>query len=1396
MLTFRPILARGKTNLLRSISTGALSGGAASLAAYYTQTRQDQETGQQILDVITQHRQGIDGELLERQIAAVAPAERNVEPELRADADPMVLAAFGIDPSRPLTQQEVANLLGGQRADGGDLPGYAREYAAVDLCLSPDKSLDLAWAFAPTAAEAAMIHQCHREAGQETMAYIAGEMGRAAKGKGGKEGRVPGHVVWLGFDHFTARPTLEMVVTDPVTGQQSTELHRMDAVVGDPKLHTHFLMLNLVAAEGRNGSLDFQRLRGRVKEYGAFYQMRLATKLKALGVDVVLDRKTGAARVKSIPQRARDAFSRRTRDAETAARDYAWSKGLVWSKLDDAAKAKLLKGGARASRQDAMEGGNDRAVWKLQAAALGWMHKSVLNLNRPGLVLEAQERADRAYEIAQPMLSDLFQNKAVVTAADIRTVAARALIETGGEGRQDIDRVTALFRERGITQNKQNTRLRWSEDRNKLVVNVTTELHADQERELLRLMDVAKTDRSRALSEEEIGAAIRGSGLDFSSPIGREQVAAIHENLAGGRLGLVIGPAGSGKSYTFSAMVHAWAQDGRDVHGISLAHRQADDLRWAGIRSVNAVEPFLRNLERGKLVLTDRSVVVLDEAFLLGTRQALRLMQQQERMGFAVMMAGDPRQGQSIEAGAIAHLLEKTFAGRIPEITHTIRQRSERERETALMFREGRAKDALDRKVSDDTLVLVPGGYQQAVQKAADLWDDRRKTNLGSREYTLSISAPTNASAQDISKAIREKRRVDGELGGVLGKVAAIDQNGASYEMTLERGDRLRLFDKVRGRDLDGKRVKIGNNGSVITVRGLDRKRMHVVTVEGVHATLDLKDIVCKHSDRLRIAYGDCLTIDAAQGLTSTEHISAMPGGSNLVDGYKGYVANSRGRGDKEDEPKGLHATYLLTSEGQEMLDIIGKRGPDREDPISRDEVIENIARNLSRQPEKTLAMSVVDAALATQQAATRALQQTYQRVENRVLQGQPFSDYAKQRNQQREDRAVSQAMQRLEPVIGRVEASVARVERFQQVGISMREERDLIKSMLKDRTEKVAEKILGKPTDRQGNSLRYGKHGSQSIITNGVKRGQWYDHERKVGGSLLDMVAQNNGVELKDAMGWARDWLKLPEPDHNKGLSPEDVAHMRAAQEARAASDARKRAAEEQHTLARQATVARRCAFVYENSMPANPNHPYLKAKGLTAEFVQEAGWRQDRRGRVRISLHGPDGEVKNIQTIDKDGNKRFQRGGQVSGLYHMLGDTRAENAITVSEGAATGGTVRMATNMPVAIAFNVANKEAVMRDLRQHDPGMMLLDAVDNDHSKQRNAGLEMGRKLEREVGAIPLVPKFAQGDKGTDWNDYAKKHGLGAVKQEMRSQVRDALVQRQGVTQERRQEQGQER
>jgi hypothetical protein len=159
---------------------------------------------------------------------------------------------FGMDESRMPTRAELENVLAGRRVDGAALAPDVAERAVrrfqavlgakhadltaaqredilsghtatggtlttkqyhermdtsrarigyVDLTFSAPKSVSVAWAFAPTRAERGMIHQAHHDAIGNVMQDIEAQLGRARKGKAGKDGWEPGAIGWVSFDH-------------------------------------------------------------------------------------------------------------------------------------------------------------------------------------------------------------------------------------------------------------------------------------------------------------------------------------------------------------------------------------------------------------------------------------------------------------------------------------------------------------------------------------------------------------------------------------------------------------------------------------------------------------------------------------------------------------------------------------------------------------------------------------------------------------------------------------------------------------------------------------------------------------------------------------------------------------------------------------------------------------------------------------------------------------------------------------------------------------------------------------------------------------------------------------------------------------------------------------------
>jgi hypothetical protein len=195
-----------------------------------------------------------------------------------------------------------------------------------------------------------------------------------------------------------------------------------------------------------------------VKEGGAIYQAAVATRARRAGIEVVLDGTTGAARFAEVPESVRQVFSKRAREAREAARELAREKGADWDSLSGDQQVALIKAGADETRQaknkrsPADDGQSDFSVWRAQAVAAGYRHRSVLRPDEIKPELGPGERHAKAYAASQPLLERAFAQRAKLDGQELREIAARGLIASGIGDRpgEDIAAVLDGYRRQGI----------------------------------------------------------------------------------------------------------------------------------------------------------------------------------------------------------------------------------------------------------------------------------------------------------------------------------------------------------------------------------------------------------------------------------------------------------------------------------------------------------------------------------------------------------------------------------------------------------------------------------------------------------------------------------------------------------------------------------------------------------------------------------------------------------------------------------------------------------------------------------------------------------------------------------------------------------------------------------
>lgn len=131
-------------------------------------------------------------------------------------------------------------------------------------------------------------------------------------------------------------------------------------------------------------------------------------------------------------------------------------------------------------------------------------------------------------------------------------------------------------------------------------------------------------------------------------------------------------------------------------------------------------------------------------------------------------------------------------------------------------------------------------------------------------------------------------------------------------------------------------------------------------------------------SVRIQLDYGDALTTNTAQGSTVTEHIHVMPAWLHMVSAFGAYTSGSRHR----------KKSFIVTSDSAERTEVIGRCSLDDRREVNRSDVLDNLTRNFTRQPEKESALNLIDRAADLRRGTVQTVQRSLQPLETRDAEG------------------------------------------------------------------------------------------------------------------------------------------------------------------------------------------------------------------------------------------------------------------------------------------------------------------------------------------------------------------------------------------------------------------------
>jgi hypothetical protein len=263
------------------------------------------------------------------------------------------------------------------------------------------------------------------------------------------------------------------------------------------------------------------------------------------------------------------------------------------------------------------------------------------------------------------------------------------------------------------------------------------------------------------------------------------------------------------------------------------------------------------------------SVVVVDEASMVGTRALARLADLAEASGAKLVVVGDTRQLPEIDAGGAFRGLQDRLGA--VHLTENRRQREAWERQALAALRAGRIDEAVAAYGEQGRVHLAPSAEAAMTAMCADWWKARQ-----AGEEAVMLAARREAIAR--LNALARALRVDaGEVAGVE-LVAGERCFAVGDEVVGTRNDRrLGILNGDRGRV---EAVDVEAATVMVALAGRGRRPGREVVVPVAYAE--------RHLD-----YAYALTAYKAQGLTTDRTFSL---GDDGMSAEMGYTTLSRGR--------------------------------------------------------------------------------------------------------------------------------------------------------------------------------------------------------------------------------------------------------------------------------------------------------------------------------------------------------------------------------------------------------------------------------------------------------------------------------------------------------------------
>lgn len=698
----------------------------------------------------------------------------------------------------------------------------------------------------------------------------------------------------------------------PITEILTADYQHGTSREGDPQRHTHVAIANMgMRADGSICALEFDTRHKMAA--GAIYRAELAAELQKLGF--AIERDKDSFRIVGVSSTLCNDFSKRRAQIEQHLAEH----GQGSAKAAAIAALATRKAKEHASRSELQD------LWRETGKAAGFGTGEIRALQKAGPSMETDPMPSH-----QAMLRLVTQNASTFTPMQLQ-----AAIAVEAQGKLDAAGIEAYTK--ALLQDPELVRLVAPNQRQDKRAGATEVRFTS--REMLEL-EQGIADKAIARRDERSHRVNVAAAIAARPTMSQEQKAALaHIAQETGGVAVIEGMAGTGKSFLMGAAREAWESTGFKVRGAALAGKAAQGLQeGSGIQS-QTLHSLLDELDAKKTTLSADDVIVLDEAGMVGSRQMAKLLDHAHKAGAKIVMIGDSKQLQPIDAGGAFRVLSQKLGH--ASLTDIRRQRAEADREIVKLLAAGEATQALQ-GIRERGLMSVSADRQSAMQQMVGDWMGKRDPAKPGESLMLAGTRAEVSQLNQLARGLLKDRQM-------LAAEATVETRGGKREFA--EGDRIIFLENSKRLG-----VKNGTLGTVIRL-GLEsdgKPRFAVKTDAGEIVRFTLGDPeASKGKEYNAIDHGYAVSVHKAQGVTVDNPFVML--GDTMSDREWGYVAASRGRNETR---------FYATHETAEELDTLLARSRQKDSALDYQEVP-------SAQPSATPAPDQTISSIPDQQPPT-----------------------------------------------------------------------------------------------------------------------------------------------------------------------------------------------------------------------------------------------------------------------------------------------------------------------------------------------------------------------------------------------------------------------------------------